>query len=278
MNLSSDQDQDTPDHGKQGRMKVSVRNNLISEGRSEVLESIVGGPRELRPREVPKAWLAGLKAFGMSAKLASVRRDGQWRTMPLVVEFPCPFDHLDSTGDDWAKVRLRIDPDTGWVSLREGDGCCERCNSEIIEGWLVTCPQCLDLEPGHPEHPPFWIDWDHFPEDMADEEIRKILGVGADWDGGPDGSPLATVIATMDEMVRRPATATPTSGALPAREWTPEAARDWLGSLVKEDGSLVVPVEATYREMWATVSEMSEHPPKKAAEDGHRLRKNAVSS
>ena len=61
-------------------------------------------------------------------------RGGGWQTLPLVVQFDCPFDHVDGSGERWAKVLLKVNPGSGWVSLHEDS--CHRCSVKRIEQWL----------------------------------------------------------------------------------------------------------------------------------------------
>lgn len=141
------------------------------------------GSHFLAPRLVPRAWAQGLTDAGYEVKEANVYRNGHWQKLPLVVQFSCPFDHVNETGEGWAKVRLKVNPHTGWVSIHEDS--CPRCTQERIEAWLLTCPRCAagdDLD-DHPDH---------------DDESWAFLFSRSDG----DDSPLAFVLEALDQFGR----------------------------------------------------------------------------
>lgn len=172
----------------------------------------------LSPRQVPKAWVQGLKDAGVeSVKIAQVRRDGGWRTLPLVIQFECPFDHVDDTGETWAKVRLKVNPYTGWVSIHQDS--CRRCTQQQVEAWLLTCPRCAAGEEldAHPDH------------DSDDDWCLFVTSCG-------DESPIAHVIEVMWQFQRGEALVAD-SKMSPA---SVESVTQWLDSLTREDGSPLV--------------------------------------
>ena len=233
-------DRSTHDDRTPEGAKVAVGEHLPSVGTTRTGQrvSYIG----LSPRQVPKAWLQGLKDAGVNGvKVAQVHLGGgKYKTLPLVVQFDCPFDHVDDAGESWAKVRLKVNPYTGWVSIHEDS--CRRCTQQQIEAWLITCPRCARGEDlaEHPDHD-VWVafyrpDGDESPIAFVEEAMHQFL--------------------CADELVED----------TPGRrggDWTTEAARRWLDNLVNEDGSHVVPVSASQREAWRLVKEVPGHPPQR---------------
>lgn len=261
--------------------KVTIRRDgtkTIIEGYPQMrslAQDQIGEVLPLR-REVPKVWRDVLKARGVDAKIP--------RGKGLVVEFDCPFDHVNEAGDDWAKTRIRVNPDTGWVSLYSDEGGCPQCsrNAMQVEAWLVVCPDCLYLKPGHPRHKPFEISWDDRPEGMTDEEFREVLGVGADWDGGPDGSPVAHVIDAMYNAywgLGAPAKGSSSPAKLtqsgPQFD-TVEDVRQWIDQQVKPDGSFVVLPTLGVNGAWALVKEIPGRPSQEMFRQAQALRKKSA--
>lgn len=214
--------------------------------------------RGLSPRQVPEAWRIGLLAAGRKAKTARVYRNGRWETLALVVQFDCPYEHVNESGENFAKVRLKVDVVTGWVSRHEDS--CRRCRQEVIERWLVTCPRCEARESldTHPDH---------------DED--------GDWGAlffAPNGdeSPFAFVIEAMYHLKTGEPSSVPGIGTSkqqqPRTEWSDESARQWLDKLVHEDGTPIVPPEASQREAWRLAQGVDGHPPQRFVHKAQALR------
>lgn len=214
----------------------------------------VGNP----PRTMAPAWIQGFKNCGLKAKKATVWRNGTTRSLDLVVEIDCPFDHADETGDNFAKVRLRVNPRTGWVSIHEDS--CQSCSKAAIERWLITCPGCRRDDPNHVKHYPFNVPTDESPVGR----VTEVMGAISEHEPIPGAKATGTheIGGTVVEIT--------------AKEWTPESARDWLDALVREDGSPVIPVEETHREAWNIAKGIDGHPPKAMIEGGHRLRRGTA--
>lgn len=221
---------------------------LLEEGMQAVIDMVMGHyrPPGLRPTQVPKAWVQGLKAAGVKAKVASVYRGSRWVTLPLVVEYPCPNEHVDDTKERFAKVRLLVNPLSGWVTIHEDS--CGGCSQQRVESWLMTCPRCAageDTEE-HGDHPLFYL-----PEG--------------------DESPLAFVVETMAAMVNG---LTSEPEPKPERkEWDRASAVLWLDNLTHEDGAYVVPPLLGQRAAWDAVRTMPGHPPQVLVREAQAARK-----
>lgn len=194
------------------------------------------GSHFLSPRLVPKAWAQGLTDAGHETKEANVYRHGHWQKLPLVLQFACPFDHVNEAGEGWAKVRLKVNPYTGWVSIHEDS--CPRCTQAQIEAWLLTCPRCaagdsLDEHPDH-DHPNAFL----FSRDDGDE------------------SPLAYVLSALDQFGRGEDLVADSKKA-PS---TVESVKKWLAALVKEDGSALVPPSLGQSATWDLVKHLPDSP------------------
>ncbi|WP_166389599.1 hypothetical protein [Nocardioides ochotonae] len=204
----------------------------------------------LSPRQVPKAWVQGLKDAGVDAKVAKVNRHGQWQTLPLVVQFDCPFDHLNEMSEGWAKVRLKVNPFTGWISIHEDS--CRHCSQWQIEAWLIACPRCAAGE-DRGEHP-----------DHDEGEAMFYLP-------GGDESPIAYVIEAMAQFESGEGLVADDEAKAPA-EWNAASARQWLDSLTGKDGSYIVPGAVSQREAWRLVKGISGHPPQRFVHKAQALR------
>jgi hypothetical protein len=208
----------------------------------------------LSPRQVPTAWVNGLKAARVRARVAKVNRHGVWQTLPLVVEYPCPREHLDESRERFAKVRLLVDPYTGWVSIHEDS--CPRCPVEVIEHWLITCPRCVEAG-----------------DDLGAHDDHDYDGPFCASEG--DESPVAFVSEAMHAMLS--GLTSEESEPEPARpEWTKESARAWLDQLVKEDGSYVVPPTLGQAAAWDIVRGIEGHPSQSLIREAQAARKRAA--
>lgn len=192
------------------------------------------GSHFLSPRQVPKAWAQGLTDAGYEAKEANVYRNGHWQKLPLVLQFSCPFDHVNESGEGWAKVRLKVNPYTGWVSIHEDS--CPSCTQAQIEAWLITCPRCAagDDLGEHPDHDD--ASWAFlFSQDDGDE------------------SPLAFVLEAMDQLGRG-------EDLVADAPKSVKAVKLWLAALVKEDGSPLVPPTQGQMATWEAVKHLPDCP------------------
>ena len=173
---------------------------------------------------------AGFKATAAQAHLGG----GKYKTLSLVVQFDCPFDHIDETGEGWAKVLLKVNPYTGWVSLHEDS--CGRCTQQQIEAWLITCPRCAageDLDE-HPDH---------------DAEAAFYLPDG-------DESPIAHVVEAMAQFQAGEGLVADTKSA----PISVESVKQWLAALVKEDGLLLVPPNLGQSATWEAIKHLPDCP------------------
>lgn len=138
------------------------------------------------------AWIAGLREAGFKAERPKVWGRGKYpTTLPLVIEFPCPYMHRTPDRRDFAKVRLIVEDD-GWVSL-DPESPCEQCTAQVLERWLLTCPRCeagedSDFHPG-----PDWHGLDHQRWQTPGPDERLVFNPdGPIFDGST--SPLSFVL------------------------------------------------------------------------------------
>ncbi|HTL42218.1 MAG TPA: hypothetical protein VL294_12170 [Pseudolysinimonas sp.] len=115
----------------------------------------------MKPTRVTQLYLAGFKAAGVKASLATVydRSLGRKRSLPMVIQFPCPEDHLTVDERETATVRLLIRPDGSAAVDRPVDkegkptgGWCMTCTTDSLEDGMLKCPLCR-MGVRSPEHP-----------------------------------------------------------------------------------------------------------------------------
>lgn len=99
------------------------------------------GERRLTASMLTETWIAALRAAGYSkARKGWDGYGASTRTLPFVIDLPCPFEHRTADRRNLAHLRLIVE-DTGWVTV-DPDSACEGCCPDLIERWLLTCPRC----------------------------------------------------------------------------------------------------------------------------------------
>ncbi|KJL26208.1 hypothetical protein RL72_01143 [Microbacterium azadirachtae] len=110
------------------------------------------GGRTLSLTMIVDAWIDALKAAGFpKARKAWEGYGSSTRTLPLVIDIPCPFEHRTPDRRNFAHVRMIVE-DTAWLSV-DPDSPCEYCTPDVIERLLLTCPRC-EADENSPRHRP----------------------------------------------------------------------------------------------------------------------------
>jgi len=165
----------------------------IPESFAEAIEDLardlaqIGIP--LAPAMLTHLWVAGLVAARMGAEHVTVKewKPGkkwpEYRKLPYVLRFPCPFGHRteDRRDDPWVSIIIE---ENGWFSLDPQSECTE-CTGQGIRDWLLTCPRCEAGEDSERHVPMHWA-LDVF-----------------DIDGGYDASPLAWIMREFGREAQR---------------------------------------------------------------------------
>lgn len=205
---------------------------------TEAGDRLSGGP--LRPRQVVQAWKQGLNDAGYEVKTAQAHiGGGKFKTLSLVLQFDCPFDHEDADGEGWAKLRLKVNPHTGWVRIHKDS--CTHCLKSQIEDWLITCPRCA-AGVDHPSHGLF---------------------------SGGDESPVAYV----DEAMRQFRRGGELVADSPKAPTTVAATVEWLAALMSDDGSPLVPPTMGQNAAWAVVKHLPGCPTQELVRQAQAQRK-----
>lgn len=110
--------------------------------------------KRLTPTMLVDAWIAGFRAAGIrEARRATQGFGRSTRSLPYVIDIPCPFEHRTDDRRGRAHVWFLVEDD-GWLSL-DAESPCGRCGMVELEKWLLTCLRCEADEssrrhrPGH---------------------------------------------------------------------------------------------------------------------------------
>ncbi|WP_062465587.1 hypothetical protein [Demequina maris] len=280
---------------------MTIDSDTLARLRPEVREGLnewigiyllaVSRVRQPSIRLIVAAWLAGLRAAGINADLAKQWSRGSKypKTLPLVIEFECPFEHRTEDRHDFAKVWLLIEDD-GWPR-HDPASPCPTCTDEDLERWLLNCPACdagEDSGTHLPNHEAIFSESDCSPVGWVMYELETLADQAhAEWWGhhphearaqfllDHEGERLVEERADrMMAIYRERVTTTVVVDLSKAKpKWTPDDAADWLDGLRGDDGEPLVPLGATARQTWALVQDLAGRPPKNTVEAAQTLRR-----
>lgn len=298
MRLVGNGENEEVDGVQTGDVSEVVRDEIIVA--SFIWRDNLGRAREpFTPPMLAKVALAGLRAAGVKADLARSWAPGRKypTTLPMVIEFACPFWHRTPNNADFEKVRLVV-MDNGWFSVFEES--CPSCQESMIRDWLLSCRICRTGErppwrgPHRPDHPALAIDdasplrylrdaykhaadmvdacwWRDLPDEWRNH-WRKVL---RDGDDAMTVEEIEGLVQAFEGLARHRLKAAPSvdpPAITPSRkaEWTTaEQAAAWLDVLTEP----AVPPGAGQQSAWEAVRRLQHHPPQALVHGGQALRK-----
>lgn len=202
----------------------------------------------LDPVEAANAWVRGLRKAG-ATRVKKAYIGGI--SLPLVVEFDCPFWHEPQIVGTVSKVRLLVRRD-GWVEFYQGmegkaaSESCRACRARKImpptgriSEWMILCPKC-----DRAEHDGCVIGGEHDESPYA-HVLRAITSGDVAEEEADNGDSITTV----------------------------DAAVAWLDGLTDDDGGQLVPESTGQQPAWDLVKALAACPTQQLVRKAQAKRK-----